>query len=380
MKITDKAVQNFINDNLDVDCHSLLLKQSPFEGVEMQSIVEQINGRKIARKKLPFLLQPNIIFPPKINLEQTSSQVVAEYKSQFFSGKSFIDLTCGFGIDAYFLSQKFDETILVEQNKSLLKIVEHNWRFLGRKAKFIHQKLEIFLNENHEKFDLIYLDPARRDNDKRKVFLLEDLSPNILEIQEKLLKISNKILIKLSPLIDIKYLLSTLKNISTITVIAVKNDVKEVLILLDTNHKDNVEIKAINLETSEPNFSFKITENNIDNVKYGEIEKYLYIPNNAVLKTGAFNILSSKMNLVKLHPNTHFYTSQELIKDFPGRILEIEQINAKSIKKGENYNIIAKNYPLKPEEIKKKYKIKDGGTQYLIFTQTQKGKIILKSY
>lgn len=380
MKITDKAVQNFINDNLHQDCHSLLLKQSPFEGVEMQSIVEQINGRKIARKKLPFLLQPNIIFPPKINLEQTSSQVVAEYKSQFFSGKSFIDLTCGFGIDAYFLSQKFDETILVEQDKSLLKIVEHNWRFLGRKAKFIHQKLEIFLNENHEKFDLIYLDPARRDNDKRKVFLLEDLSPNILEIQEKLLKISNKILIKLSPLIDIKYLLSTLKNISTITVIAVKNDVKEVLILLDTNHKDNVEIKAINLETSEPNFSFKITENNIDNVKYGEIEKYLYIPNNAVLKTGAFNILSSKMNLVKLHPNTHFYTSQELIKDFPGRILEIEQINAKSIKKGENYNIIAKNYPLKPEEIKKKYKIKDGGTQYLIFTQTQKGKIILKSY
>lgn len=380
MKITDKAVQNFINDNLHQDCHSLLLKQSPFEGVEMQSIVEQINGRKIARKKLPFLLQPNIIFPPKINLEQTSSQVVAEYKSQFFSGKSFIDLTCGFGIDAYFLSQKFDETILVEQNKSLLKIVEHNWRFLGRKAKFIHQKLEIFLNENHEKFDLIYLDPARRDNDKRKVFLLEDLSPNILEIQEKLLKISNKILIKLSPLIDIKYLLSTLKNISTITVIAVKNDVKEVLILLDTNHKDNVEIKAINLETSEPNFSFKITENNIANVKYGEIEKYLYIPNNAVLKTGAFNILSSKMNLVKLHPNTHFYTSQELIKDFPGRILEIEQINAKSIKKGENYNIIAKNYPLKPEEIKKKYKIKDGGTQYLIFTQTQKGKIILKSY
>lgn len=379
MKITDKEVQDFIDANLYTDKHSLLLKKSPFKDVEMRTIVEQINGRKIAEKKLPFLLQQGIIFPPKLNLEQTSSQITAKYKSLFFNGKYFIDLTCGFGIDAYFISQNFNETTLVEQNKFLLEIVKHNWNTLDRKANFINQKLEIFLKENDKKFDLIYLDPARRDHHQRKVFLLEDLSPNIIEIQDKLLEISDKILIKLSPLIDLKHLISILKNISTIKIVAVKNDVKEILVFMDIHHKDNIEIEAINLETEDPIFSFKIPENKVDNTKYSEIKKYLYLPNNAVLKTGAFNLLSSKMNIPKLHPNTHLYTSDLFISNFPGKILEVKQINSKNIKKGGNYNVIAKNYPLHPDEIKKKYKLKDGGNQYLIFTQTQRGKIILKS-
>ena len=365
-------IRVFVAKYKDADLHSLLLKKSPFPEVSMQELVQQIKGRKVAEKKFPFLNQENIIFPPNLNLEQASSQDTADFKKQFFKGKKFVDLTCGFGIDAYFLSQNFEEITLIEQNTELLDIVKHNWEVLGRKANFINQKLEDFLKNNKEHFDLIYLDPARRDNHNRKVFLLEDLSPNIIEIQEQLSDISTEILIKLSPLIDIQHLVSSLQNIYKIWIIAVKNEVKEVLVYLKKT-ENQPEIFCINLQSSEPEFHF-----NLDDEKHCQSElsfpkKYIYIPNNSVLKSGAFNLVSEKFGLKKLHQNTHIYTSEEKIEHFPGRIFETEEINSKAIKKGEQFNIITKNFPLKPEEIKKKYKIKDGGNQYLIAVKSLSG-------
>lgn len=344
----------------------------------MQELVQQIKGRKIAEKKFPFLNQENIIFPPNLNLEQASSQDTAEYKAQFFKGKKFLDLTCGFGIDAYFLSQNFEEITLIEQNTELLEIVKNNWEVLDRKANFINQQLEDFLESNQEKFDLIYLDPARRDNNNRKVFLLEDLSPNIVEIQEKLGEISDEILIKLSPLIDLQHLVSSLDNISKIWIIAVKNEVKEVLVYLKKT-ENRPEISCINLQSSEPEFHFNLDDEKHCQSEFSIPKKYIYIPNNSVLKSGSFNLVSEKFNLKKLHQNTHIYTSEKLIENFPGRIFDAEELNPKEIKKGEKFNIITKNYPLKPEEIKKKYKIKDGGEDYLIFSQSSQNKHILKA-
>ena len=194
------------------------------------------------------------------------------------------------------------------------------------------------------------------------------------------MEISDKILIKLSPLIDISYLISVLKNIAEIHVIAVKNDVKEVLVLINSKKSSKrILISCVNLETSEKPFQFYFDEIETAKSEFSEPEKFLYIPNNALLKAGIFNLITEKFNLKKLHPNSHLYTSEKFIENFPGRILEIEVIDNKKIKKGEKFNIISKNYPLKPEEIKKKYKILDGGNYYLIFTQTTKGKIILKS-
>ena len=376
----NKEVEKFINANLQTDLHSLLLKKSPFAEVSMQEIVQQIKGKKVAQKKFPFLLKEGIVFPPNLNLEQASSQSTAEFKAKNLKGKNFLDLTCGFGIDAYFLSEKFEKIVLIEQNSELIEIVKHNWMVLGRKANFINEKLEIFLAENAEKFDLIYLDPARRDHEKNKKFLLEDLSPNLLEIQEKLSEISDEIIVKLSPLIDISYLVSVLKSVSKIQIIAVKNEVKELLVFINSSSKsDEIEISTINLESDEPEFVYKLNEEKTAISTFSEPLKFLYIPNNAVLKSGAFNLVSEKFSIKKLHPNSHFYTSDERLNSFPGRILEVEKIEAKAIKKGEKFNIISKNHPLSPEEIKKKYKISDGGNSYLIFTQSQKGKIILKS-
>lgn len=378
--LLNKDVQNFINDNLKSDLTKLLLKKSPFAEVSMQEIAQQIKGKQIAEKKFPFLSKEGFIYPPHLNLEQASSQATAEYKAQFLKGKSFIDLTSGLGIDAYFLSKNFEKITLIEQNSELINLVKHNWKILGREANFINEDLKTFLKKNTKHFDTIYIDPARRDANKNKVFLLEDLSPNLIEIQCDLLKISEQIIIKLSPLIDLKYLLATIKNIYKIEIIAVKNDVKEVIIHINSKIiSEKTLCKCINLESEDENFEFYFTdENNLD-IDFGEPEKFLYLPNNSVLKSGAFNLIASKYHLKKIHPNTHFYTSSDKLEKFPGRILEIEICGAKDIKKGDIFNIISKNYPLKPEEIKKKYKLKDGGNQYLIFTQSQKGKIILKS-
>lgn len=379
-EILNKEVQNYINANLETDLHSLLLKKSPFSEVSMQEMVQQIKGKKVAHRKFPFLLKENIVFPPNLNLEQASSQSTAEFKAENLNGKKFLDLTCGFGIDAYFLSQNFEEITLVEKNPELLDLVKHNWKILNKTATFVNENLEHFLAKNSERFDVIYLDPARRDSEKNKKFLLEDLSPNLLKIQDQLLEISSQIIIKLSPLIDISYLISVLKNVAKIQIIAVRNEVKELIVFLEKARKgDDVEISCINLESDDAEFAFQFKEEKTAVSAFSEPQQFLYIPNNAVLKSGAFNLISQFFNGKKLHPNTHFYTSDKRIERFPGRILEINMIDSKHIKKGEKYNIISKNYPLSPDEIKKKYKILDGGNCYLIFTQTQNRKIILKS-
>ena len=311
-------IQQFINANLITDLHSLLLKKSPFPEVSMQEIIQQIKGKKVAQRKFGFLVKEGIIFPPNLNLEQASSQSTAEFKAKNLKGKNFLDLTCGFGIDAYFLSEKFEKIVLIEQNSELIEIVKQNWMVLGRKANFINEKLEIFLAENTEKFDLIYLDPARRDHEKNKKFLLEDLSPNLLEIQEKLSEISDEIIVKLSPLIDISYLFSVLKSVSKIQIIAVKNEVKELLVFINSSSKSNeIEVSTINLESDEPEFVYKLNEEKTAISTFSEPLKFLYIPNNAVLKSGAFNLVSEKFNIKKLHPNSHFYTSEERLISFP---------------------------------------------------------------
>lgn len=372
-------IQKYINANLKTDLHSLLLKKSPFVDVSMVEIVQQIKGKNVAERKFPFLQKEGIIFPPHLNLEQASSQATAEFKSKELRGEKFLDLTCGFGIDSYFLSKNFKSATLVDQNSELLDIVQHNWKTLERDATFVHSDLEEFLRTNQEKFEVVYLDPARRDQLKNKKFLLEDLSPNLLEIQEQLEKISNKIIVKLSPLIDISYLISVLKNISEIQIIAVRNEVKELLVVMESGFDGDVRIHCINLESGEQPFIFNFGEEKVAVSEFSEPMRYLYIPNNSVLKSGAFNSIAQNFGLKKLHPNTHLYTSEQKCNNFPGRVMEVETISSGVLKKGEKYNIISRNHPLMPDQIKKKFRISDGGNRYLIFTQTLKTKVILRS-
>lgn len=378
-EITSPEVQKYIAENINTDLSKFLLKKSPFSNVTIQEIAQQIKGRQIATKKFPFLLKENIIFPPHINIEQSSSEDTAKEKAKNLSGNYFLDLTCGFGIDAFFLSQNFKKTTLIEQNVELAKIVKHNWQILGKNAHFINDNLEHFLNSTTDKFDLIYIDPARRDLNLSKKFLLEDLSPNILEIQDLLLSISKKIIIKLSPLIDLKYLQNNINSLEQIVIIAVKNEVKEVIIHLTPHFRGETKIIAKNINSQESDFSFYPSEESYAQAEFSDVLEYLYIPNNAVLKSGAFHLIAKKFGLKKLHPNTHLYTSDSLQENFCGRVFRVEKTSTKSLKKGDQYNIISKNHPLTPEQIKSKYKLKDGGKKHLFFTQSVKEKLILVS-
>ena len=302
-----------------------------------------------------------------------------QYKAQNLQGERFLDLTCGFGIDAFFLSEKFKEVTLVEQNEELLSKVEHNWQLLERKATFINGTAEDFLKATTVHYNLIYLDPARRDTLKQKKFLLEDLSPNILELQSVLLQKADKVLTKLSPMIDISYLLHTLPKITHIHLIALRNEVKEVLVVQEakTEIETQVQIHCVNLETEEPTLQFTEAALHTPQVVYSKPKKYLYIPNNALLKSGAFNYITQHFEVEKLNVNTHLYTSEQLKKPFAGRVLEVTSINPKELKKGSKYCILSKNYPLSVEEIKKKYRIVEGGNKYLIFTRSVEGLVVL---
>ena len=381
MNLLDKNVQHFIKEYKGATTN-LLLKKPMFDGLTNKELAEQIEGRRTATKKLPFLLvKENVLFPPTLNLEQTSSEATAQYKAQNLQGEHFLDLTCGFGIDAFFLSEKFKEVTLVEQNEELLSKVEHNWQLLERKATFINGTAEDFLKATTVHYNFIYLDPARRDTLKQKKFLLEDLSPNILELQSVLLQKADKVLTKLSPMIDISYLLHTLPKITHIHLIALRNDVKEVLVVQEakTEIETQVQIHCVNLETEEPILQFAEEVLHSSQVVYSAPKKYLYIPNNALLKSGAFNYITQhfEVEVKKLDVNTHLYTSEQLKKSFAGRVLEVTPINPKELKKGSKYCILSKNYPLSVEEIKKKYHIVEGGNKYLIFTRSVEGLVVL---
>lgn len=375
-----KEVLEFLALHESSNVTELLLRKSPFEDLTMAELAQQIKGRKVAEKKFPFLLKEGTLFPVGLSLEQSSSETTAKYKALGLQGGNFLDLTCGLGIDAYFLSRDFDKVVLVERNEELSEITAHNFQVLGKDIEMHNKDLEVYLESSDESFDFIYLDPARRNKDQRKVFLLEDLFPNILEIQDTLLEKGKEVWIKLSPLIDLTYLLENLKGVKEIEIIAVKGEVKEVLVKMNKDFDSALAVvKAVNLESDDPTFTFQFFKELKEEATYGALQKYLYIPNNAVLKTGAFGLISNRYNVDKLAPSTHLYTSEDLVEEFPGRILEVEQIKASQIRKGEQYNIISKNHPLKPEEIKKKYLLKDGGENYLIFTTGKEGKMVLKS-
>ncbi len=383
-RIISDEVQEFININLTSDLYKLLFSHDFINKVSIKDIINQIESKRKSLKKLPTWFNTRkIIYHEKLNIEQSSSEKTALYKSLLFKGNKAIDLTCGFGVDSYYFSKRFASITLCDQNTDLLNKVEYNYNILGiSNAQFYNGNGIDYLKSNLNNYDLIYIDPARR-NKSNKVFLLEDCTPDILEIQTLLLKKSKNTLIKLSPLFDIKELTRKLKNIKSIYIIALKSDVKELLVELEVNYEENISIICENLETNQNQFKFDLNEHKTKANYTNTIKQYLYEPNPSILKSGAFNLISTRFGIDKLDHNTHLYSSDKFIKLFPGKIFKIiKKISSqsKNLKKELNnshYNIISRNHPLKVEEIKRKYKLKEGGDKFLIFTQINSKKIIL---
>jgi precorrin-6B methylase 2 len=359
---------------LKSDIIKLILKGSPFTNVSVQEIAEQIVSKRNCEKKLPsWFNTKNIYYPNKLNVEQSSSEITAQYKTEFVSGNFLIDITGGFGVDTLYFSRKIDVVTHCEINSELSAIVTHNLRQFNSNNVTTHigDGIEFLLN-NKKKIDWIYADPSRRDSDQRKVFLLEDCSPNIPKHLDSLLEISNNILLKISPFLDITNAVEQLKNVNEIHIIAIENEVKEMMFLIKKNNVQQIDIHTINFsKTATQKFNFSFNEDVA--ATFSEPRNYLYEPNSAILKSGGFNQVSKKYKIEKLHQHSHLYTSDNLI-EFPGRrfnILHCISFDKKQLKKllpSNKANITTRNFPLTVSQIRKKTEIEEGGNVYLFFT------------
>lgn len=383
-KILDTEIQDFINANLSKDISKLAFQKNPFPAIDFAVILNQIAAKSKAKNKLPTWFQTeNIIYPSKVSVEQTSSEKTAIYKAELISGESIIDMTGGFGVDDFYFSKKVKTVVHCEMNPELSAIASHNFKQL--KAEniecFCGDSFEI-LEKLNRQFDWIYIDPSRRNDAKGKVFMLKDCLPNVPELLDDYFKFSENILIKTAPILDITAGLSELRFVKKIHIIAVENEVKELLWEISKNYSGEVTLKTANI-TKEKTEETTFILGDSPEVFYAEPKKYLYEPNSAIMKSGAFDAVSSQFNLDKLHQNSHLYTSEELI-DFPGRIFKIDtninyaKAEMKQFLQNKKANITTRNFPESVENLRKKWKIADGGNSYCFFTtDLNSNKIVL---
>ncbi|MEK8180686.1 class I SAM-dependent methyltransferase [Flavobacterium buctense] len=382
--ILAEEVQRFIAHHIDTDVNQLALQKNKFSKVDYTAILNQIAAKQKAKTKLPtWFNTENIIYPSKISVEQTSSERTAAYKSQLVSGKSLIDLSGGFGVDDFYFAQKVMEVAHCEINRELSQLVQHNFDQL--KASniqcFSGDSYEI-LKKNNKKADWIYIDPSRRNEAKGKVFMLKDCLPNVPENLDFYYGFAPNIMIKTAPLLDITAGLSELKNVKAIHIVALENEVKELLWVLEKEYHESITIFTVNLLKNETEaFSFELNAEN--QAHFGLPKKYLYEPNAAIMKSGVFDMISGQFKIDKLHQHSHLYTSETLI-DFPGRRFEIQQRigyaknEMKPLLENQKANITTRNFPDSVDAIRKKWKIKDGGNLYCFFTtDMNNNKIVL---
>lgn len=340
----------------------------------------QDHGKQYAIRKLPlWAADDRIIYPCKLPLEQCSSEETAQFKASLVHGGCFADLCGGFGVDSVFFSRRFKKGFYIEQNPELFNCAMSNFKVLGC------DNVEC-LNTTAEKYvagmppcDLIYMDPARRDSSGKKVFLLQDCSPDITALKTVILAKCKMLMLKLSPLIDIKAVLQQLPGTFKVYVVSLRNECKEILLLLNGEDCPDPEIHCVNLPCKQ-DFSFHQGEEENACACYSDPLDYLYEPNASILKAGAFKIIANTYGLGKLHPNSHLYTSGTLVSGFPGRIFKVCGIHpakASFCKDLDKANLAVRNFPCKTEELKRKLKIKDGGELYIFATTLANGKHVI---
>ena len=375
--------QKFIQEHIENDVHELALKGSKNDHVDFPFAIEQISSRQKAKGKLPeWVANFDLIFPKSLSIEQSSSEITAHYKSSLLSGLILVDLTAGFGIDGIYLSKKFKKTYLIEKQSELCQILNFNIKKLDlSNIEIINQDaiqfLDTFLTEDPGEVTF-YLDPARRGKGGQKVVELDDCEPNILEIKEILFQKGDRIILKLSPMLDLKKLQIAIPEITELQIIAVQNECKEILAVCLKDVKNvNPSIYTMNITSQkEEPFSFYWNEeqNQISEIA-DSISGYLYEPNSAIMKSGGFKTIGNRFQLKKIDYHSHLYISDTLKEDFPGRVFQIidhfglnkAELKEK-IKKGEKYNLTTRNFPMETEDLKKKLQIKDGGDQFLFAT------------
>ncbi|MDL2277596.1 RsmD family RNA methyltransferase [Parabacteroides sp. OttesenSCG-928-G07] len=391
------ALKTFIREHANDDLTYLLLHADKHKGIDMLFAVEQITARRQIRDKLPeWYANDNLLFPARIAAEQASSESTAIYKQRLLdeNDKRLCDLTGGLGVDTYYLSRKAKKVIYMERNPEYCKIAKQNFSTLkaGNISVVKGDSTAMALRLKPKKVDIFYLDPARRGVGNKRLFALEDCEPNLVELLPKLLAIAPKVIAKISPMADIRQILTLLPQTTELHILAVKNDCKELLLVCRQQETPvlSPQIHCVNLadnEEKEQHFTFSLSEENEAVSRFAEsVQTFLYEPNAAVMKSGAFRLIGTRYNVGKLSASSHLYTSADFIANFPGRIFRVEEVMpfnnrlcktiAHTIPQA---NITVRHFPLTVDQLRKKTSITDGGNTYLFATTlANKERVIIR--
>ena len=392
MLINEKT-WSFIRQHADDDVRKLALQGAKDAEVDLQLALQQIAGRQTARRKLPsWAAVEGIVYPPHLNMEQCSSEQTARYKASLTPIPSpkgegsdvFVDLTGGFGVDFYWMSQRFKQRVYVEQNESLCTISSHNFEVLGHKCSVCCCDTATYLTTMPH-VDLIYMDPARRNEHGGRAYGIEDCSPNVLELLPLLMEKANRVMLKLSPMLDWRKAVEDLKYVSEVHIVSVDNECKELLLLLD----QELRVVCVNDDSC---FEFfpgqgKIVPEERNDFSLGEKRPFaigetafLYEPNASIMKAGCFDEVEQRFPVRQIASNSHLFLSDVEIDEFPGRRFQISSISSMNkqglrtaLKEVERANISVRNFPLSADQLRKKLKLKDGGDVYIFATTMSDG-------
>ena len=416
----EDGLKQFIKEHREDDVRQLALQASRYQGIDMPTALTQIAGWQSMCDKVPtWAACDDIIYPPHLPLEQCSSEATAIYKYSIVAAsahkESLVDLTGGFGIDCWFMSRAFQQTTYVERQAELVDIAKHNFQVLPINFLFLEQRgqsqacldsaesrqnrseaqlsiincqFEDWLT-SQPSFSWLFIDPARRDGHGGKTVAISDCEPDIGMMEEMLVSKASRVMVKLSPMLDLDLALHQLKHVEEAHIVAVDNECKELLLVLSqetTTNIDHTPIHCVNIKKDEvQKFSFfRAEEQQTTYDMANKLGFYLYEPNAAILKAGAYRCLAKRYGLQKLHANSHLYTANQAVIHFPGRTFCIESFcgfRKKELKAllsdTPKANLTIRNFPASVAELRKRLHIQEGGDTYLFATTLHPAQKIL---
>ncbi len=387
------ATREYINVHAQEDVGSLALRGCSDPAVDMQTALQQIAGRQAARSKLPsWAARSDIYYPPHLSMEQCSSEATARYKAEIAgTGQRFVDLTTGFGVDAAYIAPNFSEVTCVERQQLLTAVTAHNFAVLGlRHVEIVNDDCTDYLHRM-ESADLVMIDPARRDDNGKRTYSIADCQPNVLEMLGELTAKADRLLIKLSPMLDIHKAVNDIEasgkaSVCAVHVVAVKNECKELLLELRGKCDTRLKTVCVNLlaDGVREVFQYQTPAPAAIGLSPTTMEwNYLYEPNAAIMKAGCFDLLGAAFGIAPLGPNSHLFVAETPVTGFPGRgfvVDAVSSVNKKELRQTlghlDRANIAVRNFPLSAKALREQLKLGDGGDTYIFATTAPKGKVI----
>ena len=380
----NEATLEFIRIHADEDVRQLAFLGNKHPEVDMAYALDQIAGRQKARVKIPSWASiDGIVYPPHISMEQCSSEQTARYKARIAgNGEKIVDLTAGFGVDMAFMSAGFKQAVHVEMQPQLCAISSENYKHLGLNHVQVVCNDGVGYLHQMEHADLIFIDPARRDQHGARTYGIADCTPNVLEIIDEMLQKADRVMIKLSPMLDWQKTVADVGNVSQVHIVSVGNECKELLLEVKKGKDEKVKVFCVN---DDQVFSYEIGETHPFTPSPLHSFTFLYEPNASVMKAGCFNLISHRFGITQPDANSHLFLSDKLVEGFPGRGFVIERVstmNKRELKEAlagiDKANVAVRNFPLSVADLRKRLKLKDGGDVYIFATtDAKKGHLVM---